>query len=258
MARDRRGRPLRAALAACAMWALAASALDAQGTDLVSRAASHGMGWGRETLVLTEVLEYDPSPSARPVLYDIVGWTGGASRRLWFKAEGDVATTRAEAHGEYQVLYGQMLSPFWDVQVGGRTDLRVRDGGTRSRTGVVVGVQGLAPGWFDVEPSVFVTASGNASIDLTASYDLFLTQRLVVQPRVESSVALRDEAEFGIGRGVSSGSLGLRTRYEWRREVAPYVGIVWEREYGRTAELARLAGDAVGATRGVAGLRLWW
>jgi copper resistance protein B len=108
-----------------------------------------------------------------------------------------------------------------------------------------------------VEPSVFVSTGGFVSLDVTASYDLFLTQRLVLQPRLESSVALNDDADFGIGSGLSSTSFGLRTRFELRREFAPYVGVVWDRSYGRTAERAGLSGAAAGETRVVAGLRLW-
>jgi copper resistance protein B len=216
------------------------------------------MSWGRETFVLTEVLEYGPTTGERPVLFDVVAWTGGASRRLWLKADGSIATVGRAAHGEYQVLYGRMLSPWWDLQLGARADLRTAPGADARRAGAVVGLQGLAPGWFELEPSLFVTTDGNLSFDLTASYDLFLTQRLVLQPRLESTVALKDETDFGIGRGLSNTSFGLRTRFEIRREFAPYLGVVWERGYGRSAELARLAGDSAGETLMVAGLRLWW
>lgn len=215
------------------------------------------MGWERETFVLTEVLEIGPATAGRPLAYDLVGWTGGASRRIWFKADGGVATVGRSVHGEYQVLAGQMLSPWWDLQVGVRTDMRLQDSRNVSRTGAVVGLQGLAPGWFEFEPSMFVTSAGNVSVDLTASYDLFLTQRLVLQPRLESSVALRDDARFGIGGGLSNTSFGLRMRFEIRREFAPYVGVGWERAYGQTARYARRAGDAPGATAFVAGLRIW-
>lgn len=257
-------RPLRAAVAS--LGALVASCLLAAPAEAqdpprapheAPHEAPHGMGWGRETFVLTEVLEYDPAGAERPLLFDVIAWTGGASRRLWFKADGSVATVERASHGEYQLLYGWMLSPWWDVQVGARADLRRAAGSRATRAGAVIGLQGLAPGWFELEPSLFVTSSGNLAFDLTASYDLFLTQRLVLQPRLESSVSLKDDAEFGVGRGLSSTSFGLRTRYEIRREFGPYVGVVWERGYGRSAELARLAGESAGETMIVAGLRLW-
>jgi copper resistance protein B len=231
--------------------------IQAQARDSVVHAAPHGMGWGRETFVLTEVLEYDARGAGRAALFDVVAWTGGSNRRLWFKADGSVATKSRATGGEYQVLYGEMITPWWDLQLGVRADLRTAPGANASRAGALIGLQGLAPGWFELEPSLFVTSGGNLSFDLTASYDLFLTQRLVLQPRLESTVALKDDDAFGIGRGLSNTSFGLRTRFEIRREFAPYVGVVWERGYGRAAELARLAGESAGETLIVAGLRLW-
>ena len=245
-----------------AMTLLPVDSLSAQSGMPVTRdSASHGshdMAWTRETFVLSEVLEHDAAASSRPVLFDIVGWTGGASRRLWFKLDGAAPTVGGGAHGEFQVLYGQMISPWWDAQIGVRSDVARSGSRTLSRTGAVLGLQGLAPGWFEVEPSLFVTSRGRVSLNLTASYDLFLTQRLVLQPRLESSAALQDDTEFGVGRGLSESAFGLRARYEIRREFAPYAGIVWERPYGRTAQFVRDGGGEVGDTRLVMGLRLWY
>lgn len=248
---------LAAILGVSAALLVAPGRMGAQAPDTAAHEASHKMGWGRETFVLTEVLEYDADGAGRPVLFDVVGWSGGAIHRLWFKADGSAATTARATQGDYQLLYGRMVSAWWDVQVGARVDVRTAAGASASRSGAVLGLQGLAPGWFELEPSLFVTTDGNVAFDLTASYDLFLTQRLVLQPRLESSVALKDDATFGIGRGLGSTSLGVRTRFEIRREFAPYVGVVWERAYGRSAELARLAGEPAGETMLVAGLRLW-
>ena len=244
-------------LALAAILWLGGTPLAAQQVDTVAHPAQHAMGWWREAFVLSEVLEYGPRAAERPVLFDLVAWIGGAERRLWLKADGSAATTGRERHVEYQALYGRLVSPWWDAQVGLRADLRAGPAGAASRIGAVIGLQGLAPNWFELEPSVFVTTGGNVSLDLTGSYDLFLTQRLVLQPRLESTVALRDEIDFGIGSGLSSAALGLRARYEFRREFAPYLGVVWERGFGRSAELARLAGDAVAGTYLVAGIRLW-
>lgn len=231
--------------------------LAAQTADTVSHMRPHGMAWSRETFVLAEVLDYSPAVADRSLDYDFVAWSGGAVNRLWMKVDGGVATRGRAMHGEYQLLYGRLVTPWWDAQFGARLDHSSTNGGSATRAGAVVGLQGLAPGWFEVEPSLFVTSSGNVSFDITASYDLFLTQRVVLQPRMESAVSLRDEADFGVGRGLSSSSFGIRTRFELQREFAPYVGVVWDRAYGRTADLARQAGAATGETRFVAGLRLW-
>lgn len=252
--RQRRARPV---LALAAFLWLGGTPLPAQQVDTVAHRAQHAMGWGREAFVLSEVLEFGPRAAERPVLFDLVAWIGGAERRLWLKADGSAATIGPERHVEYQALYGRLVSPWWDAQMGLRADVRTGPAGGVSRVGAVIGLQGLAPHWFELEPSLFVTTGGNVSLDFTGSYDLYLTQRLVMQPRLESTVALRDEVDFGIGSGLSSAAFGLRARYEFRREFAPYVGVVWERGFGRSAELARLAGDAVSGTYLVAGLRLW-
>lgn len=231
--------------------------LAAQMADTLRHAGTHAMSWGRETFVLSEVLEYAPSGAGRPLNYDLLAWSGGAVNRLWAKADGGVVTRGGGVGGEYQVMYGRLVSPWWDAQIGVRVDHSSKDGNAATRAGAVVGLQGLAPGWFEVEPSVFVSTNGNVSLDLTMSYDLYLTQRLVLQPRLESSASLRDEVDFGIGRGLSNTSFGLRTRLEIRREFAPYLGVVWDRSYGRTAQFARGAGAQAGEARLVAGLRLW-
>jgi copper resistance protein B len=228
-----------------------------QAADSTVHRGSHGMSWTRETYVLAEVLEYAPAVGGRAVDFDLVGWTGGAVHRLWAKADGGFATRGSGTHGEYQLLYGRLVSAWWDAQFGLRVDQRAEGVADATRAGAVIALQGLAPGWFEMEPSLFVATDGNASLDLTASYDLFLTQRLVLQPRLESAVALRDDAKFGIGSGLSTTSFGLRTRIEIRREFAPYLGVVWDRSYGRTARMARDAGEMPGETRFVAGLRLW-
>jgi copper resistance protein B len=243
-------------LLAAAMLAIRAP-IAAQTADTLHHAGAHRMSWGRETFVLSEVLEYAPSGVGRPVNYDLLAWSGGAVNRLWAKAEGGIATRGEGVGGEYQLMYGRLVSPWWDAQIGVRVDRTSTDGTSATRAGAVAGLQGLAPGWFEVEPSVFLSTSGNVSLDLTMSYDLYLTQRLVLQPRLESSASLRDEVDFGIGRGLSNSSFGLRTRLEIRREFAPYLGVVWDRTYGRTAQFTRGEGAQASEARLVAGLRLW-
>src|SRR3546814_13645641 len=78
---------------------------------------------------------------------------------------------------------------------------------------------------------------------IEGSYDQRITQRLILQPIAEAEVAFQDVPERSIGHGLSSIELGLRLRYEIAREFAPYVGVAWERKLGRTARIAREAGD---------------
>ena len=217
----------------------------------------HGMEWGRELFLLSEVLEFVPGGIDRPVRYDLVGWAGGASKRLWAKADGEHGTRAGGGETAVQLLYGRQLTAWWDGQLGVKLDAHYGEGSTSTRTSLALGVQGLAPGWFEVEPTLFVSQDGDVSASLEASYDLLFTQRLVLQPSLETTVAAQAVPAFGVGSGVNDVELGLRLRYELRRELAPYVGFTWARRLGGTADLAHASGTPVREVSLVAGLRLW-
>jgi copper resistance protein B len=238
-----RGRPL----VAFALLAITrAPLLSAQPTDSL-RHGAHDMAWSRETFVMSEVLEL--APASRALAFDLVGWSGGASRRLWFKLGGEAATRGSALETTAELLYGRMFSPWWDWQVGVRSDLARHGSRTASRAGVVLGVQGLAPGWFEVEPSLFVAHDRYADVSLTASTDLYVTQRLVLQPRTDATVGFTIGSAPAVGSPDRRAAFELRTRYEVRREFAPYFGAGWS-----TARDA----DAERGWRFVTGLRLWY
>jgi copper resistance protein B len=216
------------------------------------------MTWEVTGFVLSELLEYVPTAAERPVRYDLVGWVGGPVHRVWAKAEGDRSTRSGEGDTELQLLYGRLISPFWDLQLGLRGDIGYGKGEAKARLAAALGLQGLAPGWFEVEPTVFVSHRGDVWGNLTAAYDLLLTQRLVAEPRFETEAAVQAVPEFGVGSGITEIDLGLRIRYEIWRELAPYVGVSWRRKVMETADLARAAGAPVGELAAVAGLRLWY
>jgi copper resistance protein B len=213
--------------------------------------------WGREVYVLTEVLELAPDLDARPARYDLLAWAGGAVNRGWFKADGEHATRGESGEAELQLLYGRLITPFWDAQIGLRFDVTYGNDDRRTRTHLAVGLQGLAPGWFELEPTLLVSQHGDVSANLTASYDLLFTQRLVLQPRLETRAAIQDVPEFRVGSGFNDVELALRARYELRREFAPYVGMLWSQRFGESADLARAAGEPARELSWVAGLRLW-
>jgi copper resistance protein B len=216
------------------------------------------MRWEPTLFLLSEVLEYAPGSEERPVRYDLLGWFGGAVNRVWAKAEGDQSTRSDDGATELQLLYGRLISPYWDAQVGLRADLIYGGDDRTTRFSAALGVQGLAPGWFEVEPTLFVSRDGDISANLTASYDLFVTQRLVAQARGEIEGAVQDVPEFGVGSGLNALDLGLRVRFELWRELAPYLGLSWQRLFMDTADLARAADVPVQEFSAVAGLRLWY
>ncbi len=203
--------------------------------------------------VLFDRLEWQGGQSGNEVSWDSRGWVGRDLNRLWFRAEGETDTGRPGDAGVH-LFYGRAFARWWDVVVGLRQDLRPGP----AQSWLAVGVQGLAPYWFDVEATTYLGAGGQTAARLKAEYELLFTNRLTLQPLVEVNLYGRTNGERGIGAGVSSFDAGLRLRYELRRELAPYLGVTWHSRFGKTAEFAEAAGESTGGRRFVAGLRLWF
>lgn len=204
-------------------------------------------------------LEYGFGQGADRIHLDAQGWYGGDYNRFWFKIEGQQATSRGGAGvGEVQGLYSRLIAPFWDFQAGVRHDRTWGAGVDLNRTFGVIGLQGLAPYWFEIEPAIFISEDGDVSARLSASTDWLLTQRLILQPRVDLNAAVQSVPKFGIEEGFNDIELGLRLRYEVHRQFAPYVGVSWLRRLGETADLSRRNGDGVQDFRVLVGLRVWF
>ncbi|MHB8811725.1 MAG: copper resistance protein B [Steroidobacteraceae bacterium] len=183
--------------------------------------------------------------------WDGEGWYGGDLDRLWVKSEGSVDTsdgTRGEA--EVQGLYSRAVSPFFNVQGGMRYDFD-----PASRGWAALGVEGFAPLNWEIGAFAFLSSGGHLGARFEGDYDLYLTQRLVLQPQFELNAYSRPDRAARIGTGLTDGDFGLRLRYELRREFAPYIGLTYEARYGATADLARAAGFSVSEVRFVAGIR---
>jgi copper resistance protein B len=203
--------------------------------------------------VLFDQLEWQFARGANGLNVDSRGWVGRDRDRLWFRAEGDGrggAVDEAQAH----VFYGRQVSRWWDLVAGIRQDVRPGD----PQTWAAIGVEGLAPYWFEIEATAYLGAGARTEARLKVEYDLLITNHLILQPLVELDVAGKSDPERGIGAGVSSTDAGVRLRYEWRREIAPHVGVTWSRKWGKTAEFAEAEGEGRGGVRLVTGLRLWF
>lgn len=209
-------------------------------------------------MVLADTLEVGFGGGHFPVEWGLSSWVGGDWNRIWLKSEGEVETDGWAVDGEVQLVYSRLISAFWEVQVGVRGDLIAASGDERGRGHVIVGLEGLAPYWFEVEPVVMVSHTGAVSARLHVSHDLFVTQRLIAESSVEAEAAVQAVRAFGVGSGVNGIELGLRVRYEIAREFAPYAGIVWEQRFGETARFARDEGESAGAVQAVAGVRVWF
>jgi len=179
-------------------------------------------------------------------------WYGEDFNKLWLKSEGEFAGGKLEDL-RTEALWSHAISSYWDSQLGVRQDL----GEGPRRTWAALGIQGLAPYWFDIEATVYVRQNGRTAARLALEYQERLTQRLVLQPRVEMNLYGNEDRQRGLGSGLADTEIGMLLRYELERRFAPYLGLVWRQRYDRTADLARAQGKPAGDLQLVAGLHVW-
>jgi copper resistance protein B len=180
-------------------------------------------------------------------------WIGGDIDRLWLRSEGERQDGRTQA-ASVEAFYGHAISPWWDLLVGARQDI----GAGEHRNWAAFGVQGLAPYKFETEATLYVGSGSRAALRLEGEYEVLLTNRLILQPRVEASIALTDDDRRGVDSGLEQVEVGLRLRYEITRRFAPYIGWVHSRSFGDTARRAAIDDEPARDSRFVAGVRIWF
>jgi copper resistance protein B len=211
------------------------------------------MGAMRFSKVMLNLAEYRASAKGDGYHWDGEAWFGGDYNRFVLRSEGEGAVKAGLESAEVQALYSRAVGRYTDVRAGLRQDFS-----PHARTYLTAGAESLLPYWFEIDGSVFLSTKGELLARAEGGYDLRLFQRVVLQPRAELNFAAQNSPETRTGQGLSTTELGLRLRYEIRREFAPYVGVSWERRFGRTADYARDEGEAVEATSFVMGLRAWF
>lgn len=204
--------------------------------------------------VMLNLGEYQARNGGDGYRWEGEAWFGGDINRLVIKSEGEASVRGGVDSGELQALYSRAVTPYFNLQAGVRQDFEPQP----RRTYAVLGVEGVAPYWFDVQSALFVSDRGEVLGRLEGTYDLRLTQRLILQPRVETNLAAQSIPEIGVGAGVSDVELGLRLRYEIRREFAPYIGVSFEQKFGAGADFARAHGEDASQTSIVFGVRAWF
>ncbi|MEY4720522.1 MAG: hypothetical protein RIQ46_247, partial [Pseudomonadota bacterium] len=185
-------------------------------------------------------------------LWDGMAWHGGDIDKLVIKSEGEAAGGSIE-DAEVQALWGHAIAPYFDLQAGLRLDLE-----PDTRPHLALGVQGLAPYMWHIDIAAFLSDRGDVTARLKGEYDQKITQRLILQPRVEMELSAQAIPRRGIGAGVTKIEPGLRLRYEIVREFAPYVGVEYEAKLGQTADIARARGDDPAGWKFLAGVRAWF
>lgn len=186
--------------------------------------------------------------------WDGEAWYGNDWNRVWIKSEGSLNTT-AGIFDEAQVqgLVSRTATRFFDVQGGVRYDMSPGP----SRAWLAAGIEGLAPLYWNVGLSAFVSDAGHAAARLEGYDNLTLTQRVFLQPQFEINAYTKPDPARAIGSGLSDIDAGVRLRYEIRRQLAPYVGLTYQSSLGSTADFARRADKPVSRFRLTAGVRVW-
>ncbi len=214
----------------------------------------HEIGGVPAYSVLFNLAEYRAQKGGNGYRWDGEGWFGGDLNRFAVKTEGEGTIGRGLESGEVQALYSRAITPYFNVEAGIRQDIRPQP----TRTYATVGFQGLAPYWFEVSGAIFLSDKGDLLGRLEGYYDQRITQKLILQPRIELNFAAQDVPVDRTGAGLSTAELGLRLRYEIKRELAPYIGISWDGKVGGTADYARAAGERVQGASLVVGMRTWF
>lgn len=208
----------------------------------------------RFSKVLVDQLEWRAGKGRDGYLLNAEAWTGGDINKLWLKGEIEGQRGRGPEQAEVQALWSHAIDPWFDLQAG----LRVDANRGPNRAHLVLGVQGLAPYWWEIDGAVFLSTKGEVTARAEAEHDLRITQRLILQPRVEVDLSAQNIEELGIGTGLSTADVGLRLRYQVSQTFAPYVGLSYERAFGKTRAYRRAEGESSGGAHLLVGLRFWF
>ena len=205
-------------------------------------------------MVRFDRLEAQSSDGETVGVWDADAWYGGDINKIWFKTEGRSSLNKGDVEdAEIQALYSRAVAPYWNLQTGIRHDFK-----PDSLDHAVIGIQGLAPYFFEVDMSAYLSTEGDVTARAELEYELLLTQRLILQPRIEANVSAQDIPDRQIGAGLNNINAGLRLRYEIKRQFAPYIGVEWQGNFGGTKNIIEATGGEAYRTVVLAGVRTWF
>ncbi|PHS31704.1 MAG: copper resistance protein CopB [Methylophaga sp.] len=205
------------------------------------------------TMLKIDQLEMSDIGKNHDVAWKAQAWVGKDLNKLWFKTEGERADNDIE-EAEIQLLYSRAIAAYWDAQIGWRHDVKPKP----NRDWLVLGVQGVAPYFFETDIALFLGEKGMIGLRMEWEYELLLTQKWILTPEMEANFFSKNDDEVGLGSGLSDVSLGLRLRYEIKREFAPYIGIEWDKRFGHTADLVQNEGGNASDVKWLAGVKFWF
>lgn len=203
--------------------------------------------------VMMNLAEYQVRDGADGYRWDGQAWFGGDINRFVLKSEGEGTVKEAVESAEVQALYSRAIGVYTDIQAGLRQDFN-----PGTRTYLTIGAETLLPYWFDVEGAAFLSNKGELLGRVEGYYDLLFTNYVILQPRAELNFSAKNSSDLHLGSGLTNAELGLRLRYEFTREFAPYIGISWDRKVGQTADFARALRHSTEETSLVIGIRTFF
>jgi copper resistance protein B len=236
------------------LWSQADQYYDAEEMAAARKEVLHEGGAQKTYYILFNQLEAQSANSSDDLYWNGQAWYGGDINKLWLKTEGrSPLNSRDVEDAELQALYSRAIAPYWDIQAGIRHDFE-----PDSLDHAVVALHGLAPYFFEVDVSAFLSTDGDLTVRAELEYELLLTQKLILQPRIEANLSAQDIPERGLGDGLSNIDAGIRLRYEFLRELSTYIGVEWQHEFGDTKHIVEAAGGDAEQTVLVAGIRAWF
>ena len=225
----------------------------AQGDTLADLPFHSGHRDENRVALIVDRLESITTSTDSAMTYDMQAWYGATYDRALIRAESDVRGGNSQ-NARNELLWSHAISAFWDSHLGVRYD----SGAKLNRSWLALGVQGFAPYWLYVEATAYLNEQGRTAFRLELEYDLLLTQRLVLQPRIEMNIYGKNDPVHAIGEGLSTLEAGVRMRYEVSREFAPYLGFDWDGSFGNTASYAKHHSNNTQANNFVAGIHFWF
>ena len=192
-------------------------------------------------------------------VWDMMGWYGGDTYRIYVKSEGENKQDDGEPTDieRAEVLVSKLIAPFWEIQ-GGLGTSGMLSSNSNMENYAVISLYGMAPYQFEIDSSLILNEDGDVRFAVEAEYEINVTQTSFLQPRVSLAGSITESERFERPSGFNSLRLGLRYRYEFAREFAPYIGVYWSRELGNSADKARLEDESVSETGLVIGARFWF
>jgi copper resistance protein B len=194
------------------------------------------------------------SPEGNAFAWDVSAEFGRGNHRLWLASVGDGDFSAGVGYVSAQALYSH---PIFDAGLALQAGVQ-RDFLAPRRTWAVAGMQGNVSAPLYVGAFAYLSTKSELTGSLYAYYDWEPVRNLILQPYAGLGLAAEDMPELGLGRGATDFELSARLRYRITEPFAPYVGISHTRLIGRTADLARLAGDGTEATNIVLGIRSYF